>query len=471
MTNINIGANVFGVVPETFFNLLTGRDKSFYVVLLINLKNEYSIRSIDDFDKEFVMRVIEQTLLDTMEELSDDDPDNSPIDSSSDQSRAYRRLKRCGWIEEDIGVDDRVMVRIPDAAMRIIRALNEIAVPARASLGGYCMAAFTALKSAKEGHRPFSVGLHMALENLRGFSGEFLRAEESIRKEINQIMKSETLKDAAENFCEYLTSTVEGDYFKLQFQESMSERHRKVLLQMTSDILMDDDLMARMYADAKEHLNLDSDEEAESIVRREIDELFRVLNDIIPDRYQNIMNIQLRYLRSAKLKFSMLSGYKKNIQSSVNNIVAAMESVDFDEDNPPQWFIDFQSAISMALPRFISEVSLYTPRNRTTGEGVTEELPPEPDNTQAIENSLRDISSTLTTEQVDMRIRLRMGPDKELRSADQPLQTMEDYDDLVIMACYSGCSDSQYDKEFTGNYIEKNGFVVPEYMIHRKKEV
>jgi len=118
---------MFKIIPENFFNLLTGKNQELYVNALFEVFKAYEQGSILGMDK----RNAQQALIDYLEihpELVYLSEDSSEADSTIREkaNQILRRFEECEWIDIDVNNDYVEILNFRDYAITIIEALKNV---------------------------------------------------------------------------------------------------------------------------------------------------------------------------------------------------------------------------------------------------------------------------------------------------------------------------------------------------------
>ena len=125
---------IFKIIPETFFNLLSGKNRSLYLETVFEVFKAYEQGFILGMDKGLAQQVIVD-FLDVHPELlsseveGEETEDEEEVQEESTRDRAnhiLRRLEECEWIDIDVNNDYQEILNFRDYAITIIEALKTI---------------------------------------------------------------------------------------------------------------------------------------------------------------------------------------------------------------------------------------------------------------------------------------------------------------------------------------------------------
>lgn len=112
--------NIFDILPSNFFNLFNGDNKRIMSDCLFlsynSFKNDLSFSS----NKEQLLNVIQDYFESHVTTVEAEEVLNTPRDKAL---YVLRRLKECGWINEEIGDNYEASVTFEDYAIRVMDTL------------------------------------------------------------------------------------------------------------------------------------------------------------------------------------------------------------------------------------------------------------------------------------------------------------------------------------------------------------
>lgn len=145
--------NLFDIVPDRFFSVLSSKNKVLYTEALFILrelrKEDMSIR------KDELIGRISARLEDLLSSSVFDDEDGVVVASAGAYEKAnavFQVLKDRGWIESEYLADNRFeeMINIPDYSFEIINVLYDLVHQRKSEYEGYVYSTYSALMLLKE---------------------------------------------------------------------------------------------------------------------------------------------------------------------------------------------------------------------------------------------------------------------------------------------------------------------------------
>lgn len=125
--------DIFDIIPENFFSILSSKNKRLYASCLIEAFKIYETGSILGTDKKLLADELTNFLensnlaFDKDEDLDDEDANEA---SNSKKSLAYfalRKIEEAGWIYVDVNADYEEIVNFTDAGITLCEALLKVA--------------------------------------------------------------------------------------------------------------------------------------------------------------------------------------------------------------------------------------------------------------------------------------------------------------------------------------------------------
>lgn len=221
--------SLFRRLPDDLFRPLSGPNRHVYVDILSRLHKLFfsdSAASIFPSDKT-VRTEIEETLISlSLREWKHEEDDETlpeiPDNAAGHAWRAYRRLVRCGWLEEEQeGYATRVV--IPSDVGRLLSALLEISSQRTRLYGGIVQSIYNSIRQVKE--QPEEQAAAFALAEAARQAHEFFLHLRSLEYGLRDLAKS--LKDIHDPkkllgsfFTDFVEEFLVADYKTLHTQEN-----------------------------------------------------------------------------------------------------------------------------------------------------------------------------------------------------------------------------------------------------------
>lgn len=218
---------LFRRLPDDLFRPLSGPNRHVYVEILSSLHKLFfsdSAASIFPSDKT-VRTEIEETLIslslrDWMPEDDDETLPDIPDNAAGHAWRAYRRLVRCGWLEEEQeGYATRVV--IPSDVGRLLSALLEISSQRTRLYGGVVQSIYNSIRQVKEQPEKQAAALAEAAHQAHEFFLHLRSLEYGLR-DLTKSLKNihDPKKLLGSFFTDFVEEFLVADYKTLHTQEN-----------------------------------------------------------------------------------------------------------------------------------------------------------------------------------------------------------------------------------------------------------
>ena len=206
--NKQVDFNLYEHIPNNFFNFITGENKIlnskiiFRVFLKAKNNNTYTLKKddmldiIEDYFNEFFFN-------ESLEE------NGQVYTSSRDKATLiYRRLKECGWIDDDYDIDQTIVVNFEDYTIAILNTLLEIDKTNSFELSSKVYNIYSSLKNL-EIDRAYLI-LSTIYENSKDLIDKLRALNSNIKKYIKRIVKLENKND--NEYLKTLLNELTGEY-------------------------------------------------------------------------------------------------------------------------------------------------------------------------------------------------------------------------------------------------------------------
>lgn len=465
------------LVNRKFFNPLTGKNQSFYTHCILTLYDQSIMTNSADFDRELVNRVIGSCMDQFQDRLADeevdaDDPGQEAPSTACPLTRelVFYRLRNCGWLDVDIDEARRQVVSFTLSALQIMPALMKMSKPAKASLGGYTRNIIENLEAVKTARHPFQDAFQLAFENTTAFMQAMSLIAVTIRHDIQAVLDCGEFSEMTAMLMDYLDNYIEGDYYKLQFQENLTSGESQRITDLLIDIEADPELTAKLVEGAMDALYMTEDD-AQLYIYNIMEVIRSKLCEEYSTRYNAILRTQSKYVSSANIKVSMLMTNQKNVGNTINRLVLALEAMTDGEylTSDAEWVRQLRDRLSLPTAPFPAAEPLYVARAqpKTFSDQVDIIRPREKDNL-----SPADLSSCISKYSLDTtnrKLRNLLDGRERLTAAELPLETREDYFNMAALAIFGSDPASDFQVEFVkGARIRVQGYDCPGFVVRRK---
>lgn len=356
--------DVFNIVPNQFFNLLSGKNKSLYVNCLIELYRVYEQGSILGMNKDIAREVLVDYLdLNPLEEELEDSDEGIEITNRDRANQILRRFEQTEWIDSDVNNNYEELINFRDYSITLIEALKEISndsfYNSEESDGqefrGYIYTSYTLLNND---YGEYAMVLDQVYKNTLAFVREIRKLDSRLKYYIKTIIDNTEIKDLINLLVNYKTELVDKAYRRLKTSDNINKYRVDIVKKLES--MQEDKYIMEILS--KEHLikSHNNSEIAMMKVNKKIDDIIDIYNSVsyIIDEIDHKNKV---YVNATIAKIKFLLSNDENVINKLTKIL----------NHTAKGFKDNQtkSTLSLINPMFtlasynqVSKNSLYTPR-------------------------------------------------------------------------------------------------------------
>lgn len=469
-------------VNQNFFNLLTGKNQSFYAYCILTLYDQSTMANSADFDRGRVNFIISDCMEVFRDRLADEEIEDELSAPLTGQERistslpltkelVFYRLRNCGWLDVEIDETHRQLISFTLGALQIMPALIKMSRPARASLGGYTRNIIDNLSAVKTSKHPYQDAFQLAFENTTAFMQAMQLIAITIRQDIQSVLDCDDFSQMTKMLMDYLQNYIEGDYYKLQFQENLTSGESQRITDLLIEIERNDEVYGRLVDEAKEALSLSDEQEAQAYIGNMMEVIRSKLCEDYNNRYAGILRTQSKYVSSASIKVSMLMTNQKSAGNAINRIVLALENMGDDEfeSSEIEWVSLLRDSLSLPIGLCPAAEPLYKAKAQPKAySGKVDVIRPR----EKRGITPADLSSCISRYSLaasSKKLRKLLGDRDSISAAELPMETKEDYYDMAALAIFGSDIASDFKVEFVkGSRIQVNGYDCPGFVVSRK---
>ena len=236
--------NPFDIIPEKFYNPLSGRNRKFYADVMLTINSRIMEGLEFDITRGDIYSDITLNLMKYNGQLADEVEEDSPYPDLAvtvTRERAYRRLVHCGWLtEEDDENGKEKIVSVPQYAMEHMAMLDRIAEPTEIYLGGFAKSILENLREISDNAKTFQDYFINVIEAYRGIMRETRRIPMYLKNMLQQMIDCEEPGKAADLLREYYEESTGKSIYKLLVEEGITPGLRKEISGELERIRVDD---------------------------------------------------------------------------------------------------------------------------------------------------------------------------------------------------------------------------------------
>ena len=472
---VNVMADLFEIVGENFFKPFTSYYKSMYLQCLRIIYESYRTELSYGIDRELLITKLTYYFdaLGIAEIQFDDEPE-MVSDSRAKASTFLRKLKEFGWVEYEIGYDQRSMVIMPNYAVSVIRNLEDVIQGREMEYQSEISSIYSLLTNPDLMLDPYPQVLKPVYERTVELFTGLKQLNTGIKKYLDMMTADKTADEIVANYFNYVDEIGSKAYHRLFTSDNVS-RFRNVILIKLDDLRNDETIFKRLSWGYQKV-------EGEADLETAIDQTRRMIADIIDyfNSYDEIVREieqkHRRYLDSTVKRARFLLMNTNNIEGKINTVLRYMadqlnkdEIRNLEEDASDeicnlfnifsQGFASEESIKSVPLSRKINaEDVIYSPQRMSEEELQAIRLAAYERNKNRF--SKRNVLSYVNT--------LLEHKDVVLASSIN-IESKRDMIRLIFISLYGQTSNTEYTVVPCEEMIETQGFRYHNFEIRRKE--
>ena len=369
-------AELFEIVGDDFFKPFTSLFKRIYIDCLNIIYDSY--RTELSYGAERDVLIAKLTYYFESNGTGDiqfEDETESLKDAKSKASMFLRKLKDFGWVEYDIGNDQKIRVIMPNHSVTLIQTINSITKQEEMEYQSEISAIYSLLTNEELISRPYVQVVKPVYDHTLSLFTELKKLNTSIRKYIEEITSDKTAEEILENFFTYHEEIGSKAYHRIKTNDNVS-KFRNIILRRLQDMIENKE---RYDMIVQGFMNIESAndyEDASDIVHGMISETidrFRSYDEIVDE----IDRRNTKYIRNAveRAKFLLLNS--NNAEGKISKILQYMaDQYNKDEENNltedaspdicrifnifPQGFLSGESLKAIPISKKITDVDELT---------------------------------------------------------------------------------------------------------------
>jgi len=377
--------DLFDIIPENFFSLLTGKNKRLYLACLIESFKTYEMGSILGIDKKLVVDELTEYLDSRDFSFTREDEDNSDEDedeaSSSNRSLAYfvlRRFEQTGWIYIDVTGDYEEILNFTDTGITFVEALmncmpwhtetfdfnlddygddpNFIGFDTT-EYNGYIHTIYTLLNNASS---DYGLTVQEVFRNTKLLIRALRKLDSRMKDYIESVVDNTDIHDLIERLMNYKVELIDHGYKQLKTGDNIN-KYRLSIVTNLEDIEKNE---SAMYKVVDTYLaRYPKMEVAYKRAYRDLDEMIDVFNEL-DDFVSEIDKKNTKYIDSTIGKIKFLLSEDDNTIGKLNDILKYIK-VEAKNDHLDKAINKCNDLFKLREQKYYnSEKSLYTPRGR-----------------------------------------------------------------------------------------------------------
>lgn len=471
---------LFELIPEKFFSILTGKNKKVYAVAILLLNSMINVNDLN-IKKDDFARFLREKATEIVDEFSIEEETNienthsAPINTNFKANEIVKRLEECGWIEVDMdGESFDEYIILPSYSIKMIQTINDIINESSETYSSLVHTTYSELLLEDQTKDEFMYAcLLRAFENTKKLKVDLITLSHSIRiyqSRLNKLYTSnEVLHSYFDNYKDLVSDRL---YHPLKTFDSVA-RFKRPIINILSSWINNKEIRESLI---KQGLIYSKDSTSPIDVEKEI--IMKV--NYICDMYETInglidqIDIKHReYTKSSTNKILYLNNKDKTVKSMLENILIGFSSNKETPKVQRDILSNMQKSINFYENGYINSESVTLPiyRKFATEQNPLEVLDDLGANDYIMQNFLASIDGMFTDEKIFEFMKECFGEEKEIRSEDISLVN----DDAFIMLILSTLKNSDKRCFYTVDYeskekINNNGYIIPKLIFRIKEE-
>ncbi len=467
-------AELFEIVGEDFFKPFTSIYKRIYIDCLNIIYDSYRTELSYGADRDILVSKLTYYFdSQVFGDIKFEDESVSIKDSKSKASTFLRKLKEYGWIEYDIGNDQKIRVIMSNHSVSLIQTINAITKQEEMEYQSEISAIYSILTNEELIYRPYGQVLKPVYNHTLSLFTELKKLNTSIRMYIDELTADKTAEEILEQFFSYHEEIGSKAYHRIKTNENVS-RFRNIIVRRLQNMLEDSVCYDLLVQGCMNIEGINDYEEASDSVHGMIAETidrFRSYDEIVDE----IDRKNSKYIRNAveRAKFLLLNS--NNAEGKISKIIQYLaEQFNKDEEKNltedasedicrifnifPQGYLSGESLKAIPISKRITEVDELS-------EGfVLSEDERELRRLAIIEKNKNRFSKKNISTYVDEMLKEK----QTVMASEIEILSRRDMIRVIFIYLYGKEDKTEFMVTNCGNQIEKEGFRFRDFEIKRR---
>lgn len=467
--------HLFSIVGTEFFSPLTSVNKTIYLDCLNIIYDTYRSELSYGVDREVVMQKLMYYFDDLNVSDIQEDDGTTLNDSQSKASAFLRQLKRCHWVETEIGSDQRVKITMPGYAVTMIQTFERIAGKQETEYQSKIATIYSTLTNPELLREPYAFVVKPVFELTVDLFTALKQLNTGIKHYIENLTSDKSAEDIIKNYLKYSEEIGSQAYHRLMTSDNVS-RFRIMILSKLDDIRSDTELFQKVVWGYQKTENEADYETAKDNVRKMVNDIidyFHSYDDIVKE----VTSKHTKYLNQTVKRAKFLLSNTNNVEGKINTILRYLseecnrdEENNIDADAPdeicmlfsifPQGFLSEESIMTMPISRKITDVDQVA-----DSDEISEE-----ERRAAQERIYEKYRNRFSKKNINLFVATLLKDKDTVKASEISAETKRDMIRIVFISLYGQSSRSEYSVRTTGKTINRLGFEFRDFEIRRKKK-
>ena len=469
--------NIFEIVGGDFFLPLTSKYRNIYFDCLDIIYDCYRTELSYGVERDIIIQKLLYYFDGLAEEEMVADDDNEKLsDSQAKASYFLRQLKKCGWVENEIGNDQKFRVIMPNHAVEMLRTFEKITGGQETEYQSKIAAVYSTLNNLDLMKDPYPLVIKPVYDLTVELFTALKQLNTSIKSYIEALTADKSAEEIIKNYLTYSDEIGSKAYHRLMTSDNVS-RFRNNILAKLDEIRSDSDTMEKVAWGLQKL-------EGQNDIDIARDESRRMINRIL-DYYHSYDPIvseitakHTKYLNQTVKRARFLLTNTNNVEGKINTILHYLaescnrdeaENIDLDAPDElcalfnifPQGFVSEESIKTMPISRKITDVDkVFDPDNISEEEkrAVQYRIYEKYKNRFSKKNITSFVTGTLLKEK------------SSVLASEIPAKTKRDMIRIAFISLFGKDTRAEYQVISKDGVISRRGFVFRDFEIRRKKK-
>lgn len=355
--------NIFNIVPNNFFNILSSKNKEMYYDCLKILQSLYDSKMGFSITKEEAIDAILE-YFDDIEKFEIDSDEGEKIVARERANYILDKFEKTGWITVETSNDYIDMINFRYYSLTVLESLDRICqeqdeddfqIVSPFEYKGYLFSIYTLLNSRDV--REYSLLLHQVHRLAMEFINEIKKINLKLKDYIDSISKRTDIKELMEMLVDYKNQLIDKSYQRLKTYDNV-DRYKRVILERLETLSNDEVVINSIVGECMlENPDVTYDM-AKIYAETEFGdtmEIFYSLDDLIEE-------IELKnkiYINSTITKIKFLLSNETDVLGKLNYILKKITKHNLSEG---KMLKQVNELFSICRQQQLNENSLYTPK-------------------------------------------------------------------------------------------------------------
>lgn len=446
---------LFNILPVKFFSPLTSIYQEVYSDIIFRIYEIATQNNSYTFLKDDLVDLIEDYFLEEDIEIIEDE---RKIKTARDKATyIFRKLKLCGWIDEEYAANQQIIVNLEDYAIAFLNTYANFNETNTFELSSYVYGIYQNMKNfdLSKGYLTLSDTISKS-KNLLNKLGSL---NSNIKKYIKKIVKinhndEESLKNILKDLSEYKTNIIDNAYFYMKTNDNPLKYKREFLelCQKRKTPIERVELINQIQKDDSTTIELAQDKLTEMLDY--LENVFELITNIM----EEIDRKNTRYINVSIERIKIILNNDSNTEGMLLNILKNYHLLKSEE-----------LIFNISNIKQLTNQSLYTPKKIV--KVTPKKFLTVAENDKELDNLIkRQMKETLKYSKININkyIENKLRAKKRLNQDDFDIASKEDFIRLILVFIYSNDTLTNYHVIFNEEKVKINKVLIPSFTIERK---